>query len=61
MKDKFPLPHVVDCDTKMVSILCDSAITAMGIKAIMNRFYPGYNARIVSKQFFETLNNKKQI
>jgi hypothetical protein len=51
----------VDCDTKMVSILCDSAITAMGIKAIMNRFYPGYNARIVSKQFFETLNNKKQI
>ena len=61
MKDKFPLPHVVDCNTKTVWILCDSAITAMGIGVMTKKFYPGYNPKIVSKEFFDILNNQKQL
>jgi hypothetical protein len=51
----------VDCNTKTVWILCDSAITAMGIGVITKKFYPGYNPKIVSKEFFDSLNNQKQL
>jgi hypothetical protein len=55
MKTKFPLEHVVKCDTKEVWVKCDSAITAMGIPAMVERYYPGYRGRCGSKEYLETL------
>ena len=40
-RSKFPLPHVVLEDKKEVWIRCTSAITAMGISAMMDRHFPG--------------------
>jgi hypothetical protein len=53
--DKFPFDHVVKCDTKEVWIRCDSAITAMAIGALVNKYYPGYTGHIASQNYFETL------
>jgi len=58
MKYKFPLEHVVKYDTKEVCVICDSAITAMGVSAIVEKFYPGYKGRIVSRENFEKLKNQ---
>jgi len=58
MKTKFPLEHVVKHDTQEVWVICDSAITAMGIPAMVQKYYPGYTAKIASKEYFETLKNK---
>ena len=57
-KTKFPFDHVVKVDTKEVWVLCDSAITAMGIGSIVKQFYPGYTAKIASRDYLETLKNK---
>ena len=46
MKTKFPLEHLVKYDTKEVWVICDSAITAMGISAIVKKFYPGYKGKL---------------
>jgi len=59
MKTKFPLPHVVDTNEKTVWVLCDSAITTMGIGSIVKKFYPGYTLKIASKEYFKTLNEFK--
>ena len=32
-------------------MLCTSAITAMGIGAIVKRYYPGYTAKIISEKY----------
>jgi hypothetical protein len=53
MKQKFPLEHLVKYDTKEVLVICDSAITAMGIPAIVKKYYPGYTGKIVSRDYFE--------
>ena len=37
MKSKFPLEHVVKYDTKEIWMLCDSAITAMGIDGMVKK------------------------
>jgi len=58
MKNKFPLEHVVKCDTKEVWVICDSAITAMGISAIVEKFYPGHKGKIASRESFEKLKNQ---
>jgi len=58
MKSKFPLDHVVKYDTKEVWVICDSAITAMGIPAIVEKFYPGYKGKIASRKSFEKLKNQ---
>jgi len=55
MKTKFPLEHLVNSDTKEVWVICDSAITAMGISAIVKKFYPGYTGKIASREHFEKL------
>jgi hypothetical protein len=55
MKTKFPFEHIVNCNTKQVWVQCDSAITAMGISAVVKQFYPGYTPHIASKDYFETL------
>jgi len=58
MKSKFPLEHVVKCDTKEVWVICNSAITAMGVSAIVKQFYPGYKGKIASRESFEKLKNQ---
>ena len=51
-KTKFPFQHIVLEDKKEVWILCDSAITAMGIGAIVKQYYPGYTAKIISEKYY---------
>ena len=58
MKYKFPLEHVVNYRTKEVCVICNSAITAMGVSAIVKQFYPGYTGKIVSREHLETLKNQ---
>jgi hypothetical protein len=58
MKTKFPFDHVVKYDTKEVWVKCDSAITAMGIGAVVKQFYPGYTPHIGSKEYIESLKNQ---
>jgi hypothetical protein len=58
MKSKFPLEHVVKCDTKEVWVKCDSAITAMGIGAMVEKYYPGYTGHIGSTGYIEKLKNQ---
>jgi len=60
MKQKFPFDHVVKYDTKEVWLVCNSAIAAMGIGEIVKQFYPGFKARIGSKEYLETLRNQLQ-
>jgi hypothetical protein len=57
-KTKFSLEYVVNHDTKEVWVICDSAITAMGIPAMVKEFYPGYTGKIASREYFETLKNE---
>jgi hypothetical protein len=42
------MPHIVDANKRIVYIHCKSAITAMGLSALMKRYYPGYEGRLVS-------------
>jgi hypothetical protein len=58
MKYKFPLEHVVNYSTKEVCVICDSEIAAMGVSAIVKKFYPGYTGKIVSREHLETLKNQ---
>ena len=58
MKKKFPLEHVVKYDTKEVWVRCDSAITAMGVPAVVKKYYPGYKCHIGSKEYLETLRSQ---
>ena len=58
MKQKFPLPHVVKCDTQEVWVKCDSSITAMGLGALRDIFYPGYAVKIASGEYFDKLKNQ---
>ena len=55
---KFPLEHVINYETQEVCVICDSAITAMGISAIVKQFYPGYKGKIVSRENFEKLKSQ---
>lgn len=56
--DKFPLEHVVKYDTKEVWVWCTSSITAMGLSALVNKYYPGYTGRIASQDYINTLRNQ---
>jgi len=55
MKSKFPLEHIVKSDTQEVWVICESAITAMGIAAMVKKFYPGYKGKIASREHFEKM------
>jgi hypothetical protein len=57
-KTKFPFDHVVKYDTKEVWVKCDSAITAMGIPAMVNEYYPGYKGHIGSEEYLNKLRNE---
>ena len=58
MKTKFPFEHVVKYDTKEVWIRCEGAITAMGISSLVDKYYPGYTAKIASKEYLEKLKSQ---
>ncbi len=58
MKSKLPFEHVVKYDTKEVWVKCDSAITAMGISAMVEKHYPGYKGHIGSKEYLEKLKSQ---
>lgn len=58
MKTKFPYEHVINYETKEVWISCSSATTALGIPALMKKYYPGYIGRIGSKEYLDTLRNQ---
>ena len=46
------MKHIVLEDTKEVLVVCSSAITAMGINAWAQRYYPGYTAKIISESYY---------
>lgn len=52
-KNSFRLKHIVLEDTKEVLVVCNSAITAMGISAMVKRYYPGYTAKIISENYYQ--------
>ena len=58
MKTKFPFEHVVKYDTKEVWVKCDSAITAMGIGSVVEKYYPGYKGRIGDKECIQKLKSQ---
>ena len=58
-KTKFPFEHVVKYDTKEVWVKCDSAITAMGIGAMVEKYYPGYKGHIGSAEYLNRLRNQQ--
>jgi len=58
MKTKFPLEHVVKYDTQEVWVKCGSSITAMGIPALVNHYYPGYKAKIGTEEYLDSLRNQ---
>jgi len=58
VKSKFPLEHVLKYDTKEVWIKCNGSITAMGIPALVNKYYPGYTGHVASGEYFEELRNQ---
>lgn len=55
---KFPFDHIVKVQEKEVWLRCESAITAMGISTLMNKFYPGFTAKICSEDYLNTLKNQ---
>lgn len=58
MIKKFPFEHVVKYDTKEIWIKCSSSISAMGIPAIVEKYYPGYTGHIASSEKLEKLKNQ---
>lgn len=52
-KHKLPFKHIVLEDTKEVLIVVRSAITAMGVSAMVKRYYPGYTAKIISERYYQ--------
>jgi hypothetical protein len=58
MKQKFPFDHVLKYDTKEVWIKCNSSITAMGISALVEKYYPGYTGKIATQDYLDQLRNQ---
>ena len=53
MRRGLRLKHIVVEDTKEVLVVVNSAITAMGVGAMVDRYYPGYNAKIISENYYQ--------
>ena len=52
-KSELRLKHIVLEDTKEVLVVVNSAITAMGVSAMVKRYYPGYTAKIISERYYQ--------
>ena len=55
---KFPFEHVVKYDTKEVWVKCESSITAMGLPVLVDKYYPGYKAKIATEDYLNQLRNQ---
>ena len=49
------MPCAVDHKNKRVYLKCESAITAMGIGALVKKYYPGYKGQIISQEHLDKL------
>lgn len=49
------MPSVVDHENQIVYLKCSSSITAMGIPALVNKYYPGYKGKLVTLEYLEKL------
>ena len=58
MKTKFPFEHVLKYDTKEVWIKCQSSTTAMGLTTLVDKYYPGYKAKIGTIEQLDRLRNQ---
>jgi hypothetical protein len=47
-KELWGMPCAVDNKNKRVYLKCESAITAMGVGALVEKYYPGYKGHLVS-------------
>tara|TARA_R110000868_G_scaffold43748_2_gene146805 strand:- start:2306 stop:2479 length:174 start_codon:yes stop_codon:yes gene_type:complete len=54
------LPHLVDEESKTVWVRCSSSVTAMGIPAVVSKYYPGYKGSIASEEYFQKLKETLQ-
>ena len=52
------MPSVVDHQNQIVYLKCSSAITAMGIPAMVNKYYPGYKGHCASLEYIDKLRNE---
>jgi hypothetical protein len=52
------MPSVVDHQNQIVYLKCSSAITAMGIGALVKKYYPGYKGELVSLEYLEKLRDQ---
>ena len=52
------MPSIVDHQNQIVYLKCSSAITAMGIPAIVKQYYPGYTGKLVSMEHLEKLRDQ---
>ena len=52
-KHRLPFKHIVIEDTKEVLIVVRSAITAMGVTSMINKYYPGYTTKIISERYYQ--------
>ena len=53
MRRGLRLKHIVVEDTKEVLVVVNSAITAMGVGAMVEKYYPGYKAKIISENYYQ--------
>ena len=58
MRRGLRLKHIVVEDTKEVLVVCQSAITAMGIGAMVKKYYPGYTGKIISENYWKQRANE---
>jgi len=54
---RLPFQHIVLDETKEVLIVVKSAITAMGVTAMVEKYYPGYTAKIISEKYYRDQTN----
>ena len=51
-----PWPHFVDDDKQEVYVYVESGFpTTMGVPYVVGRFYPGYHAKLCSKDYLDKL------
>lgn len=52
------MPSVVDHENQIVYLKCSSSITAMGIPALVKKYYPGYTGKLVTLEYLEKLRDQ---
>tara|TARA_B100001250_G_C19752378_1_gene768388 strand:- start:255 stop:479 length:225 start_codon:yes stop_codon:yes gene_type:complete len=54
----FWLPHIIDEENKVVWVRIQSSITAMGMSAFKKRYFPNYELKIPTPEYWEELKKK---